>query len=142
MDKCRHGAVAAIQRRTLSSGSWLVTMSVMTATLSAPAASTSGRTLGRDAADGDEGAIDPGAPFGEAGQALRRPRHRLERRRIDGTERDVVGPRRKRRVELFGCVGAYAEPDPGPPDGREVGRGEILLAEMDEVRACSIASRQ
>ena len=42
MDKCLHGAVAAIQSRVRRSGSSLMTMSVTTAADDAPAASTSG----------------------------------------------------------------------------------------------------
>src|SRR5512143_273016 len=92
-------------------------------------------TLSRYAADGDESAIDLRSPFGEAWQPLRRPRHRLESRRIDGTERDIVGRCRKCHLELFGRMGAHAEPDPGCPNGRKIGRGEILLAEMHETCA-------
>src|SRR5262249_60633528 len=42
VDKVRHGAVAASQFCARSSGSWLVTRSLTTATESAPAASTTG----------------------------------------------------------------------------------------------------
>ena len=63
------------------------------------------------------------------------PTHRLEDRRIDGTERHVVGAKRQRPVELGLVMGADAEPQAGGADRREVGGIEVLLAEMDEVAA-------
>ena len=81
-------------------------MSVMTATELAPASSTIGGAVERNAADGHERTGDFGAPFGEAGKALRRPFHRFQRGGIDRTERNIVGTGGKRRGRAprdYGC---------------------------------------
>ena len=95
------------------------------------------RTLQRDAADADE------RDRRRCGASIRRARsrpcgaeaHRLEDRRVDRPERDIVGRDAKRPVELGLVMAADAELQPGRPDRGEIGGVEILLAEMDEVAA-------
>ncbi len=55
----------------------------------------------RDAADGDERAVDLLAPLGNAGKTLRRPGHRFQLGRVDGPERDIVGLGVKRGLQLL-----------------------------------------
>ena len=111
-------------------------MSVMTATESAPAGKTKRSAVQGDAADGHSGqsicarhSARRGRPCG--GQGMR-----LERRRIDRAERDIVGFGGKRRLQLVSRLWVLT------PSlilavlmAREIGACQILLAEMHEARA-------
>ena len=70
-----------------------------------------------------------------AGETLRRPFHDLEPGFVDRSERDVIGLCRQRDGKLFLAVGADAEARALAMDQGHVGTGQILLAEMDIVRA-------
>ncbi len=65
--------------------------------------------------------------------ALRRPGHCLEDGREDGAEGHVIGRDGERAVKFGFIMGADAEPQAMAADGGEIGRLQILLAEMDEV---------
>ena len=71
----------------------------------------------------------------DARETLRRERHRLEDRRIDRAERDVIGRERERALEFRVVVRADAEPQACLADRAHVGAVEIALAEMDPGRA-------
>ena len=81
-------------------------MSVMTATESAPAASTKGARSSVMPPIATSGQAISRAPLGDAWQALRLPRHRFERGGVDRAERYIVGRGGKRPVQLlrnYGC---------------------------------------
>ena len=87
-------------------------------------------------------AIDLRAPFGEPRQTLRRPGHRLERRRVDRTERDIVGIGGKRRVQLVSLWVLTPSLIPADLMADRSARAKILLAEMHETRALLDGLRQ
>ena len=64
------------------------------------------------------------------GNALRREAHRLQRRREDRAERDIIGLGGERGLQLGIVMRREAERQPRLLDRGDVGLGEILLAEM------------
>src|SRR5690606_8925480 len=87
------------------------------------------QSANRDEGEGS-GAI---LPFCDPVDSLRCPLHRLENRRVDGTQSNVVRLRRQSGFEFGMVVGRQAQLQPGLPDRRQVRRGEVLLAEMNEI---------
>src|SRR5690606_33170563 len=71
-------------------------------------------------------------PFADPLEALRRPRHRLQHRREDRTERDVIRIDCQRALELRMIVRADADPDACVPNRGNIRAFEIALPEMDE----------
>ena len=80
-------------------------------------------------------------PLGDPFEPLRRPFHLFQDSRVDRPERYIVGGCGEGRFQFGVVMRAEAQPQPGPPDRRKIGLGEIVLAEMNEIRAF-LARRQ
>src|SRR5208283_4597088 len=91
------------------------------------------RAFGRQAPDRNErDRADPRLPFADPREALRREGHRLQQRRIDRPQSEIVGSKRKRSFKLFFIVSGDAQLDAGGRERSEIRAVEILLAEMHE----------
>ena len=76
-----------------------------------------------------------GASIRRCRRALRGEGHRLEDRRIDRSERDIVGLEPQRAVQLRLVMRRHPKLEAGLADGPNVRAVEVALAQVDPVRA-------
>ncbi len=96
---------------------------------------------GGDAADRDAGYLEQARPPGKDGR-VRPVRRLLRRRREEGAEGDIIGPRLPRRHRQMAAVVA-GDPDlgGGAEQGARLARVAVLLAEMHPVGAEPLGQR-